>query len=79
MQVILLLGLSRDISYIQCIKIGNMMNMLDVLICLVRLLVFLPLICLIFLTLPLMYLLGVKEPMDKWVKFNESIVFNIEN
>lgn len=56
-----------------------MMNMLDVLICLVRLLVFLPLICLIFLTLPLMYLLGVKEPMDKWVKFNESIVFNIEN
>ncbi len=51
-------------------------NVLYTLLCVVRLLLFLPCITLIMCFIPLMYLLGVKDAFDVWVRFNESVVFN---
>ena len=51
-------------------------NVLYTLLCVVRLLLFLPCITLIMCFIPLMYLLGVKDTFDVWVRFNESVVFN---
>lgn len=48
-------------------------------LCVVRLLAFLPLILTCLLFVPVMYLLGVNKPLDKWVKLNEGIVFNVED
>ena len=72
-------------------KNGGSINMYDLknttklsdalytLLCVVRLLVFMPLILTCLCFVPLMYLLGVKNAIDKWVKLNEGIVFDVKN
>lgn len=52
-------------------------DILFTLLCVVRLLVFLPLILINLCFVPVMYLLGVHKPFDKWIKLNEWIVFNV--
>lgn len=49
------------------------------LLCVVRLLVFMPLILICLCFVPLMYLLGIKNAIDKWVKLNEGIVFDVKD
>ena len=49
------------------------------LLCVVRLLAFLPLILMFLCFVPLMYILGISNPLGKWVNFNEGIVFNVKN
>lgn len=48
-------------------------------LCVVRLLVFMPLILICFCFVPLMYLLGIRNAIDKWVKLNEGIVFDVKD
>jgi hypothetical protein len=48
-------------------------------LCVVRLFTFLPLILICFCFVPLMYLLGISDPLGKWVKLNEDIVFNVKD
>lgn len=49
------------------------------LLCVVRLFVFMPLILTCLFFVPLMYLLGIKNAIDKWVKLNEAIVFDVKD
>lgn len=49
------------------------------LLCVVRLLVFMPLILICLCFVPLMYLLGIRSAIDKWVKLNEGIVFDVKD
>ena len=72
-------------------KNGGSINMYDLknttklsdalytLLCVVRLLVFMPLILTSLCFVPLMYLLGVKNAIDKWVKLNEGVVFDVKD
>lgn len=48
------------------------------LLCVVRLLVFMPLILICLCFVPAMYLLGIRNAIDKWVKLNEGIVFDVK-
>jgi hypothetical protein len=57
----------------------NTYNVLYILLCVVRLFAFMPCILLILCSIPLMYLLGVKDPVDIWIRFNEGVVFNYRN
>lgn len=52
-------------------------DVLYTLLCVIRLLVFMPLILTCLCFVPLMYLLGIKNAIDKWVKLNEAIVFDV--
>ena len=54
-------------------------NALYTLLCAVRLLVFMPLILMCLSFVPLMYLLGIRNAFDKWIKLNEGIVFNLKD
>jgi len=44
-------------------------------LCVVRLFAFLPLILICLCFVPVMYLLGISDPLDKWAKLAEGIVF----
>ena len=48
-------------------------------LCVVRLFAFLPLILIWFCFVPLMYLLGISDPLGKWAKLNEGIVFDVKD
>ena len=48
-------------------------------LCVVRLFAFMPLILICFGFVPVMYLLGISDPIGKWVKLNEGIVFNVND
>lgn len=48
-------------------------------LCVVRLFAFLPLIFICLCFVPIMYLLGVSNPLDKWVKLNEGVVFDVKD
>jgi hypothetical protein len=48
-------------------------------LCVVRLFAFIPLILICLCFVPIMCLLGVSEPLDKWVKLNEGIVFDVKD
>jgi hypothetical protein len=48
-------------------------------LCVVRLFAFMPLILICLCFVPLMYLLGISDPLYKWVKLNEGIVFDVKD
>jgi len=48
-------------------------------LCVVRLFAFLPLILICLLFVPIMYLLGISDPLGKWTKLNEGIVFDVKD
>ena len=48
-------------------------------LCVVRLFAFLPLILICLCFVPVMYLLGISDPLGKWVKLTEGIVFDVKD
>ncbi len=49
------------------------------LLCVVRLFAFLPLIIIGACSIPIMWILGISEPFNVWIKINEMVVFNVIN
>ena len=58
-------------------KETKLSNSLYTLLHVVRLLVFMPLILICLCFVPIMYLLGISDPLNKWVRLNEGIVFDL--
>lgn len=54
----------------------KMSEILQTIFCVIRLHIFMPLILVVLCFVPIMYILGVKDPIDKWIRLNEGIVFN---
>ena len=49
------------------------------LLCVVRLFAFLPLILICLCFVPVMYLLGISDPLGKWTKLTRGIVFDVKD
>jgi hypothetical protein len=45
----------------------------------VRLFAFIPLILICLCFVPMMYLLGISDPIGIWVKLNEGVVFDVKD
>ena len=58
-------------------KDTKLSDALYTLLCVVRLFVFMPLILICLCFVPIMYLLGISDPLNKWVRLNEGIVFDL--
>jgi hypothetical protein len=58
-------------------KDTKLSDALYTLLCVVRLFVFMPLILICLCFVPIMYLLGISDPLKKWVRLNEGIVFDV--
>jgi hypothetical protein len=58
-------------------KDTKLSDALYTLLCVVRLFVFMPLILICLCFVPIMYLLGISDPLNKWVRLNEGIVFDV--